>query len=262
MTLHPTRAELDLDGRRLSYLDYGGLGQPVLALHGHLHEGSTWEHLAHELAPDWRIFAPDQRGHGDSDRAPDYSRDGYLADAAALLHRLDPGPVVVLGHSLGGLNAFQFAARHPHLVRAMIIEEHGAGTMDGPNPLAFLHGCLYQSNSRAELLEGLGPAGPYFTHALRQLPDGSWRLPFHPDDMITSVEQERGDHWGDWLATDCPALLIRGIRGSIIPAAEAHAMIARRPNTHLIELDTDHMVHTGDPIGYAKAVREFLHSLS
>lgn len=58
MTLAPTRAELNLDGRRLSYLDYGGPGQPLLALHGHLHEGRTWEHLARDLAPDWRIIPP------------------------------------------------------------------------------------------------------------------------------------------------------------------------------------------------------------
>ncbi|MFE1171474.1 alpha/beta fold hydrolase [Streptomyces sp. NPDC058773] len=40
--------------------------------------------MAARLAPDWRVIAPDQRGHGDSDRAADYSREGYLADLEAL----------------------------------------------------------------------------------------------------------------------------------------------------------------------------------
>jgi pimeloyl-ACP methyl ester carboxylesterase len=127
--------------------------------------------------------------------------------------------------------------------------------------LAFLDGRPYQAATPAELIEGLGPGGPFFAHALRQLPDGTWRLPFHPQDMITSVEQEHGDHWGDWFATICPALLIRGVRGSIIPVEEAHVMVDRRPNTHLVELDTDHMVHTSDPTGFTNAVRRFLNSL-
>jgi Alpha/beta hydrolase family len=100
--LTPVRAELDLNGRRLSYLDFGGTGQPLLALHGHLDQGLVWSGLATALAPDWRVIAPDQRGHGESDRAADYSRDGYLADVPALLGQLNPGPVVALGHSPTG----------------------------------------------------------------------------------------------------------------------------------------------------------------
>src|SRR6266545_6795299 len=103
-TLHPVRAELDLDGRRLSYLDFGGNGRPLLALHGHLDEGASFSPLAQELAPQWHVVAPDQRGHGASDRASEYTRAGYLADAVALLEHLGVGPAVILGHSLGGLN--------------------------------------------------------------------------------------------------------------------------------------------------------------
>ncbi|MFF7099894.1 alpha/beta fold hydrolase [Streptomyces nigra] len=67
----------------------------------------------------------DQRGHGFSDRGPDFSREGYIADATALLTHLGLERPVVLGHSLGGVNAYQFAARHPGLVRALVIEDIG-----------------------------------------------------------------------------------------------------------------------------------------
>lgn len=116
------RVHLDLDGRRLSFLDFGGLGQPLLALHGHFSEGQTFAHLARELAPDWRVIAPDQRGHGESDRPADYSRQGYIADAVAVLDHLGLGTAVVLGHSLGGVNAYQLAARYPERVLALVIE--------------------------------------------------------------------------------------------------------------------------------------------
>ncbi|MGW5126199.1 alpha/beta fold hydrolase [Streptomyces sp. NPDC004069] len=69
-----TRSALTVDGRTLSYVDFGGPGRPLLALHGHMSEGMSYADFAARLAPDWRVIAPDQRGHGDSDRAADYSR--------------------------------------------------------------------------------------------------------------------------------------------------------------------------------------------
>jgi pimeloyl-ACP methyl ester carboxylesterase len=258
-THSPVRASLDLGGRRLSYLDFGGPGRPLLALHGHLDQGAMWSELAAALGPDWRVIAPDQRGHGQSDRAPDYSRDGYISDAAALLAHLDVRQVVALGHSLGGLNAFQLAARHPHLVSALIIEEIPA-VITGPSRLDFLLASPYQAAARAELIEGLGPAGPMFSEWLRELPDGSWRLPFHPQDMVNSEASNWGDHWADWLATDCPALLVVG-RDSPVTRDQAHAMTEKRPNTRLVELNGDHFVHAHDPAAFITAVRVFLSSL-
>ena len=60
--------------------------------------------------------AADQRGHGFSNRGPDFSREGYIADATALLTHLGLERPVVLGHSLGGVNAYQLAAHHPLLI--------------------------------------------------------------------------------------------------------------------------------------------------
>jgi pimeloyl-ACP methyl ester carboxylesterase len=257
--LTPVRAELDLGGRRLSYLDFGGTGQPLLALHGHLDQGLTWSGLAATLAPGWRVIAPDQRGHGESDRAADYSRDGYIADLAALLEQLSAGPVVALGHSLGGLNAYQLAARHLHLVRALIIEEMGVAP-SAPSRLDFLLASPYEAATRDELITGLGPAGPMFAERLKQLPGGTWRLPFHPEDMVASERANWGDYWADWLATDCPALLITG-ENSPITRGQAQAMAERRPHTRLVELHGDHFVHAQDPGGFTRAIRDFLGSL-
>jgi pimeloyl-ACP methyl ester carboxylesterase len=80
--------------------------------------------------PHTRAVPPGPDGHGRSDRTPEYDRDGYVRDAAALLEHLGLDGVVVLGHSLGGLNAYQLAARHPHLVRALVIEDIGAVAED------------------------------------------------------------------------------------------------------------------------------------
>ena len=120
------RGFFTVGGRRLSYLDFGGSGTPLLALHGHYNEASAFAPLAEALAPRWRVIALDQRGHGASDRAESYERDDYVADVAAFRRHLGIGPVAVLGHSVGGVNAYQYAGRHADRVTALIVEDIGA----------------------------------------------------------------------------------------------------------------------------------------
>ncbi|MFD8751291.1 alpha/beta fold hydrolase [Kitasatospora sp. NPDC059577] len=254
------REELVIEGRRLSYLDFGGTGRPLVALHGHLSEGAVWGRLAAELGGGWRVIAPDQRGQGESERAGDYSREGYLADLEALLDHLGLERVVLVGHSLGGINAYQFAARHPGRVEALVnVEAPVVLGLEGPNPLAFLLGLAYRAPSREELVAGLGPAAPFFADRLRQDADGGWRLPFHPEDMYDSEELVHGDHWADWTASDCPALLVRGTEG-VVPAGQAAEMVARRPATVAVELAGDHLLPVTAADELACTVREFLES--
>jgi pimeloyl-ACP methyl ester carboxylesterase len=253
----PARAALTVDGRRSRGRTGGGPGRPLLALHGHFGEARTFAALARALAPEWRIVAPDQRGHGFSDRAPDYSRQGYVADAAALLTHLGWRDVVVLGHSLGGVNAYQLAARNPGLVAALVVEDIGAVVDDD---LSFCLAWPHRAATRAALAERLGESARYLTDALREYPDG-WGLAFRPQDMTASQDRLNGDHWDDWLASDCPALLVRGTRSDTLTEDHARAMTARRPHTRLVRLPTGHTVHATDPAGFAAAVRAFLGTL-
>ncbi|MFJ6431963.1 alpha/beta fold hydrolase [Streptomyces sp. NPDC091416] len=267
MTTHQhtaRRRELTLDGRRLSYLDHGPAnGRPLLALHGHLSEGSSFDDLAGELGPEWRVIAPDQRGHGDSDRADDYSRAGYVLDLTTLLDHLGTGPVVALGHSLGGINALHLAAARPAAVAALVnIDAAVDLPHQDPGPLAFLADFPYTAPTREQLIAACGPVGPMVGPLLRPLPDGDgWRLPFHPQDTLDSERQVHGDHWAQWLASDCPALVVNGRTSQALPAEQAAAMASRRPRTSLVTLETDHFVQLQDPKGCARAVREFLAGL-
>lgn len=257
------RHELKIDDRTLSYLDFGGPGRPLLALHGALSEGASYTGLAAALGDEWRVVAPDQRGHGDSDRTPGYSREGYVGDAAAVLEHLDlGGPVPVLGFSLGGINAYHLAASRPDLVSALINVDCPAemARQDGPDFWDFLRGLPYTAPTREELIAALGPMGPSYGPALRA--DGSgWRLPFHPQDTLATLEIGYGDHWAAWLASSCPALLIHGLRSGVLLGEQAGAMVARRPGTSYAALDTEHFVPFQDPEGFAGAVRAFLATL-
>ncbi|MEU9301865.1 alpha/beta hydrolase [Streptomyces sp. NPDC048269] len=259
------RHELKIDDRTLSYLDFGGTGRPLLALHGGMSEGAHFTGLAAALGDEWRVIAPDQRGHGDSDRAAEYSREGYVSDAVALLEHLGLAePLPVLGFSLGGLNAYHLAARHPGLVSALVNAEAPVEIVrgDGPDFWDFLHHLPYTAPTREELITAAGPLGEMVGPALRLLPDGSgWRLPFDPQATLDTLAAGYGDRWDVWLASRCPALLIHGLRSDVLLREQADAMVARRPGTSYTALDTEHFAPFQDPQGFHEAVRKFLAGL-
>jgi pimeloyl-ACP methyl ester carboxylesterase len=67
--------------------------------------------------------------------------------------------------------------------------------------------------------------------------------------------------WKDWLATDCPPLLIRGRESRVTTAEQVEQMATRRANTRVAALDAGHVVHFDDPAGFTDAVESFLRQL-
>lgn len=259
------RGEFEIEGRRLSYLDPGGSGRPLLALHGGLSEAAHFAGLTAALGDEWRVIAPDQRGHGDSDRAADYPREGFVADAVALLDRLGvEGPLPVLGFSMGALNAYHLAAARPDLVSALINVD---GTVEVPEGAAespavdFLRTLPYTADTAEELIAACGPHGPAIAPFLRPVPGGGVRLPFHPGDTLRIVALAGGSYREVWRAGTCPALLVHGRRSDSLPQEVADAMVADRPGTTYVGLDTDHYVPFQDPEGFHRAVAGFLSGL-
>lgn len=243
------------DGLKLSYLDAGGDGLPLIALHAHWMEAVTYTRLAADVAPSWRVIALDQRGHGESDHAPTYTREDYLGDLLALFTHLGLTQAVLLGNSLGGVNAYQFAARHPERVTALIVEDIGV-VIDTDTSFTLAWAGTFPS--REALAERIGARLlPSLEASFRETADG-WRLAFDPHELLTSQQQLYGDHWADWLGSTCPALLIRGRESRVTVPSQIDDMAARRPNTRLVTLEGGHVIHQDDPDGFARVVREFL----
>ncbi|NYH45179.1 pimeloyl-ACP methyl ester carboxylesterase [Micromonospora jinlongensis] len=249
------RGFFEVEGRRLSYLDFGGSGAPLLALHGHYNEASAFAPLAEALAPRWRVIALDQRGHGESDRAESYGRDDYVADLAAFHRHLGIGPVPVLGHSLGGVNAYQYAGWQPDRVTALVVEDIGA-VVDCD--WSFTTSLPRHAPNRDALASALGAAAPYLECSFRQSKDG-WGFSFDIDDTVASQKALNGDHWKDWVSVTCPTLLIRGTRSDELTAAHAREMTTRRAGrARLAELPAGHVVHHDAQAQFAVAVSGFL----
>ncbi|WP_249027001.1 alpha/beta fold hydrolase, partial [Amycolatopsis lexingtonensis] len=91
-----------------------GRGPAVLFLHGIGDDSSTWLELLKALADDFTVIAPDLLGHGASAKPrADYSVAAYACGMRDLLTTLDVDRVTVVGHSLGGGVAMQFAYQFP-----------------------------------------------------------------------------------------------------------------------------------------------------
>jgi esterase len=159
---------------------------------------------------------------------------------------------------LGGVNAYQFAARENDLVAAMIIEDIGVVIQDDAD---FVLGWAGTFPSRESLELRVGEKMlPYLRDSFRKTAEG-WRLAFDPKDMVASQAALNGDYWGDWCASTCPALLIRGAQSPLTDAAELKVMAATRANTRLLSLDGGHVVHVDSPRETFTAIKSFLQEI-
>ncbi|MGI5351048.1 alpha/beta fold hydrolase [Streptomyces sp. CA-250714] len=253
----------DIGGRRIAFLDSGGPGPVLLALHGHFGRGRIYVPLARALAGRYRVIAPDQRAHGRSDRAEDFSPEAYADDAVALLDVLGIRTAAVLGHSMGGAVAFVLAARAPARVGALLVADM---TVLNQEPEA--HPVLDCSSwpRRAASREALGaaieahgiPDAGYFLQSAARFEDG-WGLLFETGDMMASQRAFAGDLSAHWRASDQPALLLRAEHSFMLSARTAQRMAAERPHTELVTFPgCGHWLYEDDPDGFARAVGGFL----
>lgn len=247
---------------QLSYLDFGGDSEQVLImLHGYMANARSFSELAVRFK-DWRVIVLDQRGHGWSAHPSEmeYARDDYVQDILNLVQsELGGHAVTILGHSLGGLNAYQFAARYPELVKAVIVEDIG---VEIHADFSFADKLPTRSASLKELRESLARAGlraiDYFAESVFEDELG-WGFRTDLKGLRVSVPQSNGVWWDDWLGSGCPILLIHGVKSFILDTEQARHMAERRANTKLIVFEQcGHGVHTDDLDGYFLAVSDFL----
>ena len=118
-----TRQFVELDGRRVSYLTAGdsAAAPAILLIHGSGVSAGSWVNQLRGLLTAFRVAAIDLPGHGKSDPIPQASVEGYAETVAEFLEALGSGPVLVVGHSLGGAIAIALAAQRPHAVTGLVL---------------------------------------------------------------------------------------------------------------------------------------------
>lgn len=111
----------EANGVRLHYLE-AGQGSPIILLHGYTQTSHMWRPLIAQLAESHRVIAPDLRGAGQSAK-PDsgYDKITLAADINALVEELNLGKVRIVGHDIGLMVAYAFAAQNPSKVDRIVL---------------------------------------------------------------------------------------------------------------------------------------------
>jgi pimeloyl-ACP methyl ester carboxylesterase len=134
--LRPKRFFVNTKGINIFCRDTASSSPTILCLHGLYGRGETWRDFMLRYHAKYRIVAPDQRGHGLSDKPIErYAPQDFAADANDLIQQLGCGPAIVVGHSMGGRVAGFLAALFPQSVKAVAILDVGAY---GPDNLSNL----------------------------------------------------------------------------------------------------------------------------
>ena len=124
-------SEVIVNGILLHYLDEG-CGEPIVFLHGLGSCGEDWVLQTQPFAAEFRVIAPDLRGHGRSSKpAAPYTVALFASDVAALLDALSIDSAHVVGLSLGGLVAQQLAIGFPRRVRRLVLTSTFAHLLSG-----------------------------------------------------------------------------------------------------------------------------------
>src|SRR3954469_5466743 len=109
-----------LHGHTVCYRTAGDRGPLVLLVHGITGRGAAWDPVTARLARSHRVLVPDLLGHGTSAKPRgDYSLGAHAAGLRDLLIALGEGGATVVGHSLGGGIAMQFAYQFPTRVERL-----------------------------------------------------------------------------------------------------------------------------------------------
>jgi pimeloyl-ACP methyl ester carboxylesterase len=118
-----TEKTFTADGFSMNYAEGPQNGAPLVFLHG----ATGWWHDFDALQPlilNWHVYACDMRGHGKSSCTPGkYRAVDFSDDIVALIQKQIQEPVVLIGHSNGGVPALLTAAKIPELTRAIILLE-------------------------------------------------------------------------------------------------------------------------------------------
>jgi pimeloyl-ACP methyl ester carboxylesterase len=257
-----------------------GSGPVVLLVHGIAGTSEQWADVAPVLAEEYTVVAPDLLGHGDSAKPiGDYSLGAYAVSLRDLLIALGHRRATVVGHSLGGGVAMQFAYEYPVFCERLVVVSSGglgrevhpllrAATLPGSElvlPLIASQRVLAWGGAVGQILSRFGlRAGPDIAEMARgyaSLADSEARSAFLH--TVRAVIDHNGQRVSAadrlYLSSMLPSLIVWGRRDPLIPATHGEAAHRLMPGSRLeIFEQAGHFPQLDDPIRFAAVLREFL----
>lgn len=253
-----------INGTDIAYIDEGN-GKTVVLLHGFCGSSMYWQKVIPQLARNYRIIAPDLRGHGDSSvPAGTYSMVDIADDISGLLHKLQIAKAALMGHSLGGYATLAFAEKHPDrleafgLVHSTALPDDAKGKegrdksiesiqQSGIEPfLLQLVPKLFAPSNLTKMREAVGIAE-------------SIGLQTDPSGAISTLKgmRDRPDRNDVLAASQVPVLLVAGTDDQVIPPGKTFSQQA--PHIQIQELEqVGHMSMLEAPDQLTDVLRRFL----
>ncbi|MFC7491778.1 MULTISPECIES: alpha/beta fold hydrolase [unclassified Knoellia] len=259
----------------LHTLSVGTAGPRVAFLHGLFGQGRNWSTIAKALAgPDGelaRCTLVDLPDHGRSPWSPEFSYEGYAVSVADTLRTIDPGPWIVVGHSLGGKTAMVLALTEPTLLSRLVVVDiapKGYGDLERfagyiaemrALPLSELDG---RADAEARFAEPDPGIKAFLLQNLRR-EGAAWRWQANVELFAADAARGSGSVIADWPFTAGevepyagPVLWIAGSGSSYITAEDGEPMRAFFPKVRQLTVKgASHWVHTDAPGIVIEALR-------
>ena len=215
-----------------------------MLLHGIAGSSHTWDPVIPLLAPNVRVIAPDMLGHGASAKPRgDYSLGAFASGVRDLLDLIGIDRVTIVGHSLGGGVAMQFAYQFPERCERLVLVSSGglgrevtpflrAATLPGAEWVVPLLGKLARRTSLGPLLP---PGAAEVTRGFASLAEtDAGRAFVHTARSVIDLTGQRVDASDRlYLAATMPTLLVWGDRDRFIPAEHGRRAAELMPGSRL-----------------------------
>jgi pimeloyl-ACP methyl ester carboxylesterase len=273
------RCEIVLHGHPVTYRRVGE-GEVVLLVHGITSSSRTWRDVMPGLGESYEVIAPDLLGHGTSAKPRgDYSLGAYASGLRDLMVALDIPKATVVGHSLGGGVAMQFAYQFPERLDRLILVDSGglggevalalrAATLPGSDYVLPL---LFSSPVRGAGALAGGVLGKFglkanadvrgLVEGFESLGDASARRAFlHTARAVIDPAGQRVDARDRlYLASSIPTLLVWGSRDRIIPLAHGRGAHEQMPGSRFEVFEgAGHFPFNDDPERFVALLEDFL----
>ena len=270
---HPLDHQALLGGLRFHYREWPNPGaQPLVLLHGFTGHARSWDSFAHAMQANYHVFALDQRGHGDSSWTDDYSASAMVEDVQKWVTALGLKRFVLLGLSMGGRVAYQFAAEHPEEVERLVIVDIGpeiategatrinagvraSDTFASPDEAV---AAARAANARADEHESRHRT----LNNLMLTEDGTWTYRYDKglrDGSRPLQRPDSGDGWSLLRQITAPTLLIRGELSDVLAPSVAERMLQEIPDCKFALVpNAGHSIPLESPAGFLEAAKTFL----
>ncbi|MGK2955235.1 MAG: alpha/beta fold hydrolase [Solirubrobacterales bacterium] len=270
---------IEIHGQPVTYHRMGE-GPPLVLIHGITSSSRTWKSVMPRLAEKYTVIAPDLLGHGRSAKPQgDYSLGAYASGMRDLLVALEIPKATIVGHSLGGGIALQYAYQFPDRVGRLVLVDTGgidkevnpvlrAATLPGAEfvlPFMFaapLHEAGLKLRSALATI-GLRPSADVqgVSEGFSSLTEADARRAFL--NTVRSVIDPAGQKVSAkdrlYLAADIPSLIIWGDRDRIIPMTHGQIAHELMPHSQLeIFPGAGHFPFNDDPDRFIRVLNDFI----